>query len=212
MIIVIDGPAGTGKSTIAQRLAERLEYLFLDTGAMYRSVAFGLQSQGIDTNDENKVANYLNDLDLAIEKERFLLDGIDITDKIRTPEISSLTSTISALPVVREQIVPLQRRLVKGYNAVAEGRDLGTVVFPHADLKIYLTADPEVRAQRRLLQQKGNINDTAALAATKEAIETRDTADISRAHSPLKRADDAVIIDTSDLTIEEVLEKIVEML
>ncbi|HHX84799.1 MAG TPA: (d)CMP kinase [Actinomycetales bacterium] len=213
--MAIDGPAGTGKSTLARTLADRLGGAYLDTGAMYRVATLQVLRAGIDPEDPDAVIAATADLPLEIGTdagaERVLLAGEDVSEEIRTARVTGAVSAVSAVPEVRENLVALQRRLAAdGGTVVLEGRDIGTVVLPDAEVKVYLTASPEVRARRRTDQD---------LAAGREAdydevlaaVLERDRKDSSRAASPLRPADDAVVVDTSGLTLDEVLDRLVEL-
>lgn len=213
--IAIDGPAGTGKSTLARRLAERLGGAYLDTGAMYRVATLQVLRRGIDPEDAAAVVAATADLPLEIGtdagSERVLLDGEDVGAEIRTARVTGTVSAVSAVPEVRANLVELQRRLAAGGGTVVlEGRDIGTVVLPDAEVKIYLTASPEVRAQRRTEQDRaaGREADYAEVLAD---VQERDRKDSTRAASPLRPADDAVVVDTSDLTLDEVLDRLVAL-
>ncbi len=213
MVITIDGPAGSGKSTVAKIVAKELGFLYLDTGAIYRALGYLALSKGIDLNDEDKVVKLIDEMELDIKiqegSQRIYLNKEDISEKIRTEEIGMAASTVSKHPKVRKALLDLQRRFALKNNLVAEGRDTGTVVFPEAKVKIFLTATPEVRAKRRLkeLKEKGmHVNYNEIL----ESILKRDRQDSERETAPLKPADDAVIIDTSELTVEEVVEKVLK--
>ena len=206
--IAIDGPAGAGKSTIAKALAKSLDIMYLDTGAMYR--AFGLYAvrRGIDLDDAETLAARVGDADIEVRYEggsqRIYLDGEDVSQAIREPEISSAASKVSAVPEVRARMVDLQRRIAEGHSVVMDGRDIGTKVLPNATLKIFLTASAEVRAKRRFLEleQKGIPEPYEKVLA--DMIE-RDYNDTHRAASPLCQAEDAKLVDTSDLSLEEVV-------
>ncbi len=204
--VAIDGPAGAGKSTIAKRIAGDMEYLYIDTGAMYRTLAYKAIKNGIEIKNEQSVTAMLSDTKLDIVysdgMQRMLADGIDVTDYIRTPEVSAGASDISAIPFVRKWLLDAQRSLAERNNCLMDGRDIGTVVLPDADVKIFLTASPETRAQRRFdeLKEKGlDVTYQKVLADMKE----RDKNDSTRACAPLRQADDAVLVDTSSLTFEE---------
>ena len=206
LIIAIDGPAASGKSTTAQLLAKKLGYLYIDTGAMYRACALKAKKLGIDINDEESIRNLLDYIDIRIEnnnsKNRIFLDGEDVSEDIRADDISALASAISALPAVRYKMVELQRKMGEKGSIILDGRDIGTFVFPDAEVKFFLTASPEIRAKRRWLelQQKGRDKDFSEVLAD---LVKRDNNDSQRALAPLKKADDAIEIDTSNMTIEE---------
>jgi cytidylate kinase len=208
-IIAIDGPSGAGKSTVSQELARRLGYLYLDTGAMYRAAALEARRQGIALDDIPALTRMCADLQIRLKLEqgslRTLLGGEDVSEAIRTPEMSQGASAISAQPPVRERLWQLQRELGREGGIVAEGRDIGTVVFPEAEFKFYLDATPEERARRRYeeLRIKGLAVD---YAATLREIQARDRNDQQRALAPLRPAKDAVIIDSTALSAEEVVE------
>lgn len=213
--IAIDGPAGTGKSTLARTLAGRVGGAYLDTGAMYRAATLQVLRAGIDPEDAGAVIDATADLPLQIGtdagSERILLDGEDVSEEIRTARVTANVSAVSAVPQVRENLVRLQRRLASdGGTVVLEGRDIGTVVLPDAEVKVYLTASPEVRARRRTDQDRaaGRPADYDEVLA---AVIERDRKDSTRAASPLRPADDAVVIDTSDLTLDEVLDRLVAL-
>ena len=215
--IAIDGPAGAGKSTIARRLAAELGYCYVDTGAIYRTVAYFLDLLGISPKDADGVARYLDELTVGITydeegKQHMIMNGMDVTEDIRTQEISQKASLVSANPLVREMQLDLQRDMAKEYNVIMDGRDIGTVVLPRANVKIFLTASPEVRAKRRTaeLEAKGQ---TANYEKVLKEIQQRDYQDSHRAIAPLKQAKDAVKVDTSELDIDGVvaaIRKIVE--
>jgi CMP/dCMP kinase len=206
-IIAIDGPAGSGKSTVARRLAKELGFTYLNTGAMYRAVAIAFKDAGItgnDAKDEGRISGVLGMIKIEFKDESVFLNDRDVTAIISTPEISELASTYSTLPAVRARMRELQRAIGAQGGIVMEGRDIGTVVFPDAEFKFYFEASPEVRAERRYeeLTAKGAaVNRNEVLS---ELIE-RDRRDSAREHAPMRRADDAVAIDTSKLTIEQVL-------
>ena len=207
--IAIDGPAGAGKSTIARRLAKELGYYYVDTGAIYRTVAYFLDLLGISPKDTDGVARYLDELTVAIEydeegKQHMLMNGMDVTDSIRTPDISQKASLVSAHAIVRDMLLDMQRDVAKKHNVIMDGRDIGTVVLPRATVKIFLTASAEVRAQRRTAEliAKGQKADFAQVL---KDIQQRDYQDSHRPIAPLKQAKDAVLLDTSDLDIEGVV-------
>ena len=208
--IAIDGPAGAGKSTIAKRLAKELGYYYVDTGAIYRTVAYFMDLLGVSPKDVDGVERYIDELTIQIEydeegKQHMLMNGIDGTGEIRTQDISQKASLVSAHAVVREVLLDMQRDVAKAHNVIMDGRDIGTVVLPKADVKIFLTASPEVRAKRRYdeLIAKGQ---TANLEQVLKEIVQRDYQDTHREIAPLKMARDSIKLDTSDLDIEGVLE------
>ena len=210
MIIAIDGPAGSGKSTVAKLVAKKLGFFYLDTGAMYRAVAYKMKKENLS---EKELIKKLDNIDLKLldtdEGIKVILDGEDITEKIRTEEIGKLASKIAKIPKIREKLVQLQRKIaLEAKNAVLEGRDIGTVVFPDAELKIFMTASPEERAKRRYLQLKQKGENPSYEDILKSVLE-RDKADMERKVAPLKPAKDAIVIDTTNKTIEEVVDIIV---
>ncbi|MBP9038525.1 MAG: (d)CMP kinase [Candidatus Syntrophosphaera sp.] len=215
LIIAIDGPAASGKSTTAQLLAKKLGYLYIDTGAMYRACALKAKKMGIDINDEESIRNLLDFIDIQIEndnsKNRILLDGEDVSEDIRADDISSLASAISAIPAVRYKMVELQRKMGEKGSVILDGRDIGTFVFPDAEVKFFLTASPEIRAKRRWLelQQKGIDKNFSEVLAD---LVKRDNNDSQRALAPLKKAEDAIEIDTSNMTIEEQTETLYKII
>ena len=204
--IAIDGPAGAGKSTMARRAAAELGFVYVDTGAIYRTVGYAVSKRGIDPVDTEKIDALLPQLRVKLAwkdgVQHMYLDGADVSKKIRLPEVSSMASKVSALPSVRAFLLDTQRSAAKTHSVVMDGRDIGTVVLPDADVKIYLTASAEVRAKRRFLElQEQGARDTYD-EVLKDMIE-RDYRDMHREIAPLKQADDAVLLDTSDLTLEE---------
>ncbi len=215
--IAIDGPAGAGKSTVAKRVAKALDILYLDTGAMYRTVAHKALSEGVPVDDEAAVAKMLKTTAVRVKYEngaqRMFEGGKDVTAFIRAHEISKAASDISRHPSVRMAMVELQREIAKEQSVVMDGRDIGTFVLPKAQYKFYLTAAPGERAKRRLLEleQAGKFGGET-LESIETSIRARDEADASRAFAPLKRAEDAVFIDTTRMTIEEAVEKVLESL
>ncbi len=219
MIITIDGPSGTGKSTVAKGVAKKLGYTFFDTGAMYRSVAWKILEEGIDPSDPKKVAEILPDFQFRIETDEqgerhYFVGDKEVTKEIRSQRISSLSSQIAVYPEVRKTLVKIQRKFGYKTDAVFEGRDMGTVVFPDADLKIFLTAKPKVRADRRykeLLAKFPDLAETLSVNQILHEIEQRDKNDTEREISPLRQAPDAKLIDTSYLTAEQVIEKVVQL-
>jgi CMP/dCMP kinase len=206
-VVAIDGPAGSGKSTVARRLAEALGLGYLDTGAMYRSVTFAALANGIDLDDAGKVAELARDIEIDLAPDGTVtVDGVDATIQIRGPEVTRSVSVVAANQAVRTELVSRQREWTRRRGGgVLEGRDIGTVVFPSATLKVYLTADPDVRATRRA--QEVTDLDYDQVAAD---LARRDRHDSSRASDPLRQADDALIVDTSSLTIDEVVALLVD--
>ena len=209
--IAIDGPAGAGKSTIAKRVSAELSFIYVDTGAMYRAIALYLLRKGIRTDDSEIVKEALKKIEIAIQyvegEQRVLLNGEDVSGKIRTEEVGNMASKAAALPCVREKLLELQRNLAKEHDVVMDGRDIGTNILPQAQLKIYLTASVDTRANRRYkeLQEKKVDCD---LEEIKKDIEQRDYQDMHRETAPLIQAKDAIYLDSSDLTIDQVVEKI----
>ncbi len=207
-IITIDGPAGAGKSTVSKELARRLGYTYLDTGAMYRAVAWAARQKGVDAGDEKALAELCNDLKLGFQGDRILVNREDVSSFIRTPEMDGLSSAVSRVAVVREYLTGMQRELGRQGQLVAEGRDMGTVVFPQAAHKFFLSASAGERARRRKMQME-NQGEQVAYEEILAQIEARDLADSTRSIAPLQAAPDCIVIDSSDLTVEDVLEKIV---
>ena len=210
--IAIDGPAGAGKSTIAKMIADKLDLLYLDTGAMYRACAYYLkQNNALD--DEKKMDELLEQMELNFDEsgKQIFLNGENVSAVIRTPEISALTSKVSSNPQVREVLVHKQQQIAGSRGVIMDGRDIGTVVLPQAQVKIFLTASVESRAQRRLLDlaEKGMASDLATVMAD---LEKRDKQDTTRKHSPLRKAADAVVIDTSEMSIDDVIKNILSII
>jgi len=210
-IITIDGPAGAGKTTVSRMLSKKLGCVYVDTGALYRAVAYEIQRQGIDWEKDEKLEVFLKHLDLnfLLKKDSFILisSGRDITNFIRTPEISMLASASSAKPQVRAALLDIQRNIAKTKDAVFEGRDMGTMVFPHAPHKFFLYADLSVRAKRRYNEMP---DETKDIKQVQEEMKTRDGNDSQRKTAPLKPAEDAIKIDATFLTIEQVVEKMLK--
>lgn len=209
--IAIDGPAGAGKSTIARYLAQELDCRYVDTGAIYRTVAYFLSLLGISPKDTDGVNRYIDELTVEIEYDgegcqHMLMNGMDVTGEIRTQEIGQKASMVSAQPAVREMLLDMQRETARRYSVVMDGRDIGTVVLPQADVKFFLTASPEVRAERRCkeLLAKGQ---KAQYSDVLQEIRKRDDQDTHRAIAPLKQAKDAVRVDSSNMTVDQVLEE-----
>ncbi len=215
MIIAIDGPSGAGKSTLGRRLARELGLLYVDTGAMYRAAALAVVGAGASATDADEVARIaaLARIELAGDPDslRVLLEGRDVSAEIRTEQITRLSSVISAIPAVRRDLVRRQREMgVRGRGVVLDGRDIGTVVFPAADVKFFLTAVPEERAKRRFDEDHAKEPDLT-FQETLDDINTRDERDSTRADSPLRIAEDAVVIDTSELSVEQVFARMLEV-
>ena len=212
--IAIDGPAGAGKSTIAKKIAKKMNFIYVDTGAMYRDMALYLLKREIDPADTNRIAKVCGEADISIEyrdgEQVVLLNGENVNACLRTEEVGSMASYSSAVPAVREKLVELQQRLAAKADVVMDGRDIGTVVLPDADVKVYLTASSAARAKRRYLEllEKG---EKAELPQIEQDIIDRDYRDMHREHSPLRQAEDAVLVDSSDMTIDEVVERILSL-
>jgi cytidylate kinase len=221
MIIAIDGPAGTGKSSATKRLAELLKFTHIDTGALYRAIAWTYVSQVLA---RDQLEDYeIRDTALAIEiskkiqlefkrdssknpVQRIYANGLDVTSKIRTPEMSQAASRISGIPEVRASLLDLQRRLGRASDSILEGRDIGTVIFPEAEIKFFLTASVEERAKRRLAELEASGQDAPSFSEVKAQIEARDHADQTRSVAPLKQAQDAILLDTSQMTLDQVVD------
>jgi cytidylate kinase len=208
LLITIDGPAGAGKTTVSRALAERLGYRYIDTGALYRGVAYEVSRRGIDPQNDNELRELCHQLQLSFvtnEKGlRLYSDKTDISDFIRTPEISLLASAVSAKSVVRQYLLEVQRDIGRQKAAVFEGRDMGTVVFPHAEIKFFLDASPEIRALRRF--RESDTKSGQSLKEVQKDMQQRDTNDSTRRLAPLKPADDAICIDSNELSVEKVVD------
>jgi len=212
MIVTIDGPSGTGKSTLAKGLADRLDFTHFDTGALYRAIAWKVLEEKIQPTDIAAIKKMLKAFEFDMQKKEgrvtYLVSGHDVTTAIRSEEVTKISSEVAALACVREALRPLQESFAKKGPCVFEGRDLGTIVFPHADIKFFLTARPEVRAERRLKDLQTKFPDRVETFSLKEILENinkRDADDASRPIAPLKQAEDALLVDVSDMTIEEAL-------
>ena len=212
--VAIDGPAGAGKSTIAKLVAKEKGYIYVDTGAMYRGLAIHFLDKGIQPQETEKVIEACKDAEVTIAYEdavqHVYLNGKDISSRLRNEEVGNMASVTSAIPEVRKKLLELQQNLAKTQNVIMDGRDIGTCVLPHADVKVYLTASVETRAKRRYqeLQEKGEDCNLEEIA---HDIEERDRRDMTREIAPLKQAEDAVLVDSSDMTIAEVLKTIVDL-
>ena len=212
--VAIDGPAGAGKSTIAKLVSKKLNYIYVDTGAMYRAIGLYLIKNNISADDEKGIDKAIADADISIDYidsvQHVYIDGEDVTDKLRTEQVGNMASSCSVYLSVREKLVSLQRDIAKKQNVVMDGRDIATKVLPNADTKIYLTASVDTRAERRYkeLKEKNTICDIETI---KKDIEDRDYRDMHRKNSPLVQADDAVLIDSSNMSIDEVVDKILEL-
>lgn len=209
--IAIDGPAGAGKSTIAKRVAKELGFIYVDTGAMYRTIALYLLRNQVDCEQEDQLSAALDQIEVSIyyenEVQQLVLNGENVTGLIRTEEVGQMASKSSAKPIVRAKLLELQRSMAEKFDVLMDGRDIGTMILPNAQLKIYLTASTTARAKRRFLelQQKG---EECTLEEIEKDMAERDYRDMNRATAPLKQADDAVLVDSSDMTIDEVVERI----
>jgi cytidylate kinase len=207
IVIAMDGPAGAGKSTVGRAVARRLGLEYLDTGAMYRAVAFAALRRGIPVTDDAAVADLARDLELEVSEDGVVVDGVDATTEIRGREVTEAVSAVAANTPVREELRARQREWADARGGgVIEGRDIGTVVFPDATLKLFVTASPRVRAERRVAELGGDVDDVAA------SIAERDRRDMSRADGPLRAAEGAAVLDTTGLTIDEVVERVIELL
>jgi cytidylate kinase len=207
LVIAIDGPAGAGKSTVGRAVARRLGLDYLDTGAMYRAVAFAALRHGVPVTDDERVAALARALELSVDDNGVIVDGVDATVGIRTREVTDAVSPVAANSAVRDELRRRQRRWAGEHGGgVIEGRDIATVVFPDAALKLYVTASPRVRAARRVAEIGGD------LAGVEASILERDRRDLDRADGPLRAADDAVVVDTTDLSIDDVVQRIVDLL
>ena len=214
MNIAIDGPAGAGKSTIAKKLAKELGFIYVDTGAMYRAMAYYFLTNGIASSDETKIAEACPNVDVTIayenNEQQVILNGKNVNGFIRTEEVGNMASATSVYPVVRTKLVELQRKLAESTDVIMDGRDIGTTILPNAEVKIFLTASAKTRASRRYLEltEKGEACDMDEIL---KDIVDRDERDMNRAVSPLKKAEDAVLVDSSEMGIDEVVESILSV-
>ncbi len=211
-IVAMDGPAGAGKGTITKQVAEKLGLINIDTGAMFRLVTLNVIQEGIEIHEEDRIKEILDRIHIDMkENGEVFLNGEEVSKQIREDEVNCLVSPISVIPIVREKLLELQRKIAQGKNVIMEGRDIGTVVFPNADVKIYLDASAEERARRRLKQnQEKGIS--GSYVEVLESIMDRDERDKNREIAPLKQAEDAIYIDSTNMTIEEVVDKIVKII
>lgn len=207
MIVAIDGPAGAGKSSVARAVAGRLGFAHMDTGAMYRAITLAALSGRIDLTDQRQLEAAVDAIEMDLESAIVRLGGEDVTARLRTSEVTDAVSAVAAQPLVRAALVPLQKALARDHDVVVEGRDIGTVVFPDAEVKIYLTASAQERVRRRM-RQLGDVMDGATL---EDEIRARDTADASRPLSPLQQAPEAHRIDSTEMTLDDVTDAIVEL-
>ena len=210
-VIAIDGPAAAGKSTIAQRVAKQLGYVYIDTGAMYRAVTLKALNSGINLEDESQIDSVLQDTTIELTgRQHVILDGEDVTEAIRQPQISQNVSVVASHKIVRDVMKARQIKYAETKNVVMDGRDIGTHVLPNADYKIFMTASVEVRAKRRY-QENLKRNVLCDLETLKQEIQLRDELDSTREHAPLVKAEDAITVDTTNMTINEVVDKIIMM-
>lgn len=210
-VIAIDGTAGTGKSTISRLLAERLRFTYVDTGAMYRAIAVKAREEFIDIKDDEQLKILCSKTKLHFQDNKIFVDGRDYSNEIRSPIAGELSSKVSANKSVREEMVRQQRLMAENGFVVIEGRDIGTVVFPNADIKFYLDASAEIRGKRRYLELKEKGKEVA-LSEVIEEVKARDERDSKREHSPLRKADDAIYIDTGNIEIEDLVKKMIEII
>lgn len=212
--VAVDGPAGAGKSSISKIVAKKLGYLYIDTGAMYRSVTWAVLHNHIDVNNQTAVEALLPELDLTMEASddlcKVFIAGQDVTDFIRTPQVNNAVSIVASYKGVRQYLVERQRLMAEAGGVILDGRDIGSVVLPNAELKIYLTASVEARAMRRYLEVKGTVNEQT-LEDIKESVMQRDDMDKNRKESPLIQVEDAVLVDSSEMTFDETVERILHL-
>lgn len=210
MIVAIDGPAGAGKSSAARAVADALGFAHMDTGAMYRALTLAVLEGRLDTSEADELDHFVSTMDVSFTDNSVTVDGVDVTAGLRAPDVTQAVALVAAEPLVRTALVPLQRRLADNRDVVVEGRDIGTVVFPDAEVKIYLTASPAQRALRRA-RQLGLAEDTEAIESLAADIRERDSTDATRDSSPLQQAPDAFRLDSTDLTLDEVVAAIVRL-
>ena len=211
-IVAIDGPAGAGKGTITKQVAEKLNLINVDTGATFRCVALNMLKENISIDEEEKIKNLLEKINIEMKSNgEIFLNGENVTKKIRENDVNNFVSPVSTIQIVRNKLLEIQRKIAEGKDVIMEGRDIGTTVFPNADVKIYLDATPEERAKRRMLQNKEKGIETS-YEEVLENIKDRDKRDSTRKVSPLKKAEDAIYIDSSDMTIDEVVNKVITLI
>ena len=211
-VVAIDGPAGSGKGTVAKLISEKLGFVNIDTGATFRCIALAMIQKDIKKEEEDKIRELLNHIDINMKPDgTVLLNAEIVTDRIRENDVNTLVSPISVIKIVRDKLLDVQRKIAEGKNVVMEGRDIGTVVFPDADVKIYLDASPEERAKRRLKQNQEKGIESSYEEVLQNIID-RDKRDSGREIAPLKQADDAIYLDSTPLSIEEVVEKIIDII
>ncbi len=214
-VVAIDGPAGSGKGTITKLVGDKLNLINIDTGAMFRCVTLDMLNKNIGISEEQKIVDLLDKIDIDLReennKQKVYLNGEDVTLEIRTQKVNNFISPVCQLKIVREKLLNLQRKLAEGKNVIMEGRDIGTTVFPNADVKIYLDATPEERATRRVKQNKEN-NIECSYEEILNSIKSRDYQDSNRKIAPLKKADDAVYVDSTNMSIEEVTNTIIDII
>ena len=211
-IVAIDGPAGAGKGTITKQVAEKLNLINVDTGATFRCVALNMLKENISIDEEEKIKNLLEKINIEMKSNgEIFLNGENVTKKIRENDVNNFVSPVSTIQIVRNKLLEIQRKIAEGKDVIMEGRDIGTTVFPNADVKIYLDATPEERAKRRMIQNQEKGIETS-YEEVLENIKDRDKRDSTRKISPLKKAEDAIYIDSSDMTIEEVVDKVITLI
>ena len=211
-IVAIDGPAGAGKGTITKQVAEKLNLINVDTGATFRCVALNMLKENISIDEEEKIKNLLEKINIEMKSNgEIYLNGENVTKKIRENDVNNFVSPVSTIQIVRNKLLEIQRKIAEGKDVIMEGRDIGTTVFPNADVKIYLDATPEERARRRVLQNKEKGIETS-YEEVLENIKDRDYRDSNREIAPLRKAEDAIYIDSSDMTIEEVVDKVIDII